>query len=287
MQKLTSTRRVRELLEKHNLKPRKNWGQNFLVDENILVKIVDAAELSKDDRVLEIGPGLGVLTMSLAERAAEVIAVEIDQGLFSILEQNLADFKNVKLVQGDVRKLDLSRLCRESWGEKDFVIVANLPYYLTTPFIFQVLKESTVALKRALFMVQREVAQRMVALPGSSNYGTLSILCRYYTEPEYLFNVPQNVFFPRPAVESAVVRLVIRQPKLDVGDQSLFWELIKGVFQMRRKTVLKGLLHIFPLSRETGEEILTRAGIPPQLRPEKLSIEQFAKLSRILYNLRG
>lgn len=285
MEKLTSPVRVANLLEQFALKPRKHWGQNFLVDENILRKILDAAALEQADHVLEIGPGLGVLTASLAEKAAGVIAIEIDKGLIRLLEETLGHHTNTKFIQADVRKLDLRELCLNEWGEQRVKVIANLPFYLTTPFVFRLLQEGPV-LERAVIMVQHEVGERMVALPGSSGYGVLSILCRYYTTPKLLFKVSRNVFYPRPAVDSAVVALFASPPSVDVGDEPTFWKLVKGSFHQRRKTILNGLLASFPLQRQEAEGFLMRSGIALQLRPENLSLEQLAKLSRLLYNLR-
>lgn len=283
-QPLTSPRVVQEILARHGLRPNKQLGQNFLVDENILKKIIAAAELGPEDTVLEIGPGIGVLTGPLAEVARQVIAVEIDKGLIPVLEENLAAYANVKIIWGDILKVEQGELLAAA--TTPFKVVANLPYYITSPVIMALLT-GPLPLERLVLMVQREVARRLTAAPGSKDYGVLSVAVQYYTQPEMVAQVPRTVFYPRPDVDSAVVLLKMRpSPAVVVGDEALFFRLVRGAFGQRRKTLLNSLRGEFggQYSREELVSFLQAAGIDPSRRGETLTLEEFAALARIISN---
>ncbi|MGQ9558731.1 MAG: 16S rRNA (adenine(1518)-N(6)/adenine(1519)-N(6))-dimethyltransferase RsmA [Desulfurispora sp.] len=276
MTDLTAPSRVQALMLKYGLKARKSLGQNFLIDQNIIQKIVDAAGLTPADTAVEIGPGLGVLTARLAEKAGRVIAVEIDQHLIPVLKETLAGTGNVQLVHGDALRTDFAALT----GGAPFTVVANLPYYITTPLIFHLL-ESGCPVRRLVLMVQDEVADRLAAPPGGKQYGALAVMVQYYTRVEYLFKVPRTVFIPRPGVDSAVVRLEKRaQPAVPVPDEALFRRLVRGAFAQRRKTLANSLASALPLfSREEWQDRLRSLGLPENVRGEALSMEQFAALA--------
>ncbi|MFZ5590786.1 MAG: 16S rRNA (adenine(1518)-N(6)/adenine(1519)-N(6))-dimethyltransferase RsmA [Bacillota bacterium] len=276
MRDLTAPSRVQALMQKYGLKARKSLGQNFLVDQNIVQKIVDAAGLTPSDTVVEIGPGLGVLTARLAQKASRVIAVEIDQHLIPVLQENLAAAGNVQLVHGDALRTDFAALT----GGVPFTVVANLPYYITTPLLFHLL-ESGYPIRRLVLMVQDEVADRLAAPPGNKQYGALSVMVQYYTRVEYMFKVPRTVFIPRPGVDSAVVRLEKREtPAVPVPDEALFQRLVRGAFAQRRKTLANALAAALPfLSREQWQQELRALGLPDNVRGEMLSMEQFAALT--------
>ena len=277
---LTSPRVVQELLLRHGLKPSKHFGQNFLIDENILRQIVAAAQVGSTDLVLEIGPGVGALTQALAQVAGRVVAVEIDAGLFPLLEEVLAPYDNVELLCGDFLKLDQDKLFTRGQSLK---VVANLPYYITSPILMALL-EGPLHLDCIVVMVQKEVAQRLVAQPGTKAYGVLSVATQYYAVPEIVKVVPPTVFIPRPAVESAVVRLMIhRKPPVDVGDKRVFFRVVRGAFGQRRKTLGNSLATEFAdvFSKEQIANFLITADIAPQRRGETLALEEFARLARI------
>lgn len=281
---LTAPSLVKNLMERYKFRCRKSLGQNFLVDANIVNKIVDAACVTENDTVLEIGPGLGVLTRAAAQKAAKVLAVEVDRGLVPILGDTLADLKNVQLVQGDALSIDFNRLLQQNGGAAgapgEFKILANLPYYITTPLIMHILK-SKFNFSLMVIMIQQEVAARLKAAPGGKDYGSLTVAVRYHTEVEYLFKVPRTVFIPRPEVDSAVVRLTRRaKPAVEVPDPDLLFRVVRGAFGQRRKTLLNALGSAFTdISRGSLEEILTSAGINPGRRGETLSLEEFASVS--------
>jgi len=281
-QPLTSPRVVQEILARHGLRPNKQLGQNFLIDENIVHKIIAAAELGPEDAVLEIGPGLGVLTGPLAERARQVIAVEVDKGLIPVLEENLASYPNIKIIWGDILKIEPEKLL--AGLSSPLKVVANLPYYITSPVIMALLT-GPLPLERLVLMVQREVARRLTAAPGSKDYGVLAVAVQYYTRPEIVALVPRTVFFPRPDVDSAVVRLMMRpRPAVAVGDEALFFRLVRGAFGRRRKTLLNSLEGEFgaQYSREELAAFLQAGGIEPSRRGETLTLEEFALLARII-----
>lgn len=273
-----------EVLQKHKFNIQKKYGQNFLVDTNVLVKIVEAAELTKEDCVLEIGPGLGTMTQYLAERAGEVVAVEIDKSLIPILEETLADYPNVTLINADILKLDINRLAEEKNGGRPLKVVANLPYYITTPIIMG-LFESKVPLKSIVVMVQKEVADRMQVGPGTKDYGALSLAVQYYAKPQIVANVPPNCFIPRPNVGSAVIRLTrYEEPPVQANEQRMF-ALIRAAFNQRRKTLANAVSNApsLGLTREQVAQALEQMGLSPTIRGEALTLEQFATLSNELF----
>ncbi len=284
MEKLSDPQKTIEVIKKHGFDFQKKFGQNFLIDGRVLDKIIAAAEITKEDFVLEIGPGIGTMTQYLAEAAREVAAVEIDRNLIPILQETLAEYDNVTIINKDVLKLDIAEMAREKNGGRPIKVVANLPYYITTPIIMS-LFESGVPLLSVTVMVQKEVALRMQAQPGTKDYGALSLAVQYYAEPYLAANVPQNCFMPRPNVGSAVIRLTrYARPPVCVKDEKLMFRLIRASFNQRRKTLLNGLKNSSELSfsREEILEAFARAGLPENVRGETLTLEQFAALSDVL-----
>ncbi len=284
MEKLSNPKKTIEILQKYEFGFQKKFGQNFLIDPHVLDKIIAAAEITKEDYVLEIGPGIGTMTQYLAEAARQVMAVEIDRSLIPILAETLADYDNVTVLNKDILKVDIAALVEAENGGRPVKVVANLPYYITTPIIMELL-ESHMPVDSITVMVQKEVAQRMQAEPGTKDYGALSLAVQYYAEPYVAANVPPNCFIPRPNVGSAVIRLKCYQtPPVQVRDEKLMFALIRASFNQRRKTLLNGLKNAANLSLARGEilEALTRAGLPENVRGETLTLEQFAALSDFL-----
>jgi 16S rRNA (adenine1518-N6/adenine1519-N6)-dimethyltransferase len=275
--KLTSKTDLTELLKKHSIAPLKQLGQNFLVDENILHKIADCAEVGSGDDCLEIGPGAGTLTQLLCERARRVVAVELDKGLIRVLEETLAEYGNVVVVHGDILKVDIDQLT--SGFEGGFKVVANLPYYITSAVVMRLI--GIKGLKTMTLLVQKEVAERMCAQPGKKDYGILSVAIRYYSEPRMMMNVPCSCFYPRPSVESTVIRLDVRKDLPDEEQANTFFRLVKIAFAQRRKTILNNLAAGY--GRERAQSALHDAGLGQNLRAEQLSIQQFTKLQEALY----
>ena len=272
------------VLQKYNFNFQKKFGQNFLIDTNVLDKIIRSAEITKDDCVLEIGPGIGTMTQYLAENAREVIAVEIDKALIPILEDTLSEYDNVTVINDDILKVDINKIAQERNGGKPIKVVANLPYYITTPIIMG-LFESHVPLKSITIMVQKEVADRMQEGPGSKEYGALSLAVQYYAKPEIVANVPPNCFIPRPNVGSAVIRLTrYEEPPVKVQDEAKMFALIRASFNQRRKTLVNGLGNAAGLnvSKEQVQNALEIMGLSPTVRGETFSLEQFAQLSDLL-----
>ena len=274
-----------EILKKYDCMFQKRFGQNFLIDTHVLEKIIKSAEITKDDLVLEIGPGIGTMTQYLCENAREVIAVEIDKNLIPILENDtLAQYDNVTIINEDILKLDLNALVKERNGGKRIKVVANLPYYITTPIIMG-LFESHVPLQNITVMVQKEVADRMQAGPGSKDYGALSLAVQYYAKPYIAANVPQNCFMPRPNVGSAVIRLTLHEePPVKVKDETLLFALIRASFNQRRKTLVNGLTNAaeLNLTKEEVQAALEELGLSATVRGEALTLEQFAQLTNVL-----
>ncbi len=271
------------VLEKYKFVFRKKYGQNFLIDPRVLDKIIAAAEIGPDDFVLEIGPGIGTMTQYLCASAREVAAVEIDRALIPILEDTLKDFDNVQVINEDILKVDVEALVREKNRGRPVKVVANLPYYITTPIIMGLL-EGHVPFESITVMVQREVAGRMKTGPGSKDYGALSLAVQYYAEPEIMANVPPNCFMPRPRVGSAVIRLTRHEnPPVDVLDERLMFRLIRASFNQRRKTLVNGLKNSPDMSftREEIEAAITAIGKPLTIRGEALTLEEFAALSDV------
>ncbi|MBR4795916.1 MAG: 16S rRNA (adenine(1518)-N(6)/adenine(1519)-N(6))-dimethyltransferase RsmA [Lachnospiraceae bacterium] len=276
-----------DILKKYDFNFQKKFGQNFLIDTHVLEKIMDAAEVTKDDLVIEIGPGIGTMTQYLCERAREVVAVEIDKNLIPILEDTLSAYDNVTVINEDVLKLDIKALAEERNGGKPVKVVANLPYYITTPIIMG-LFESGVPLKSITIMVQKEVADRMKTGPGSKEYGALSLAVQYYSDPKIMMEVPPNCFIPRPNVGSAVIRLdKCEEPKVKVSDEALLFRIIRASFNQRRKTLVNGLSNGgIPVSKDELKEILVRLFDNENIRGEALNLQQFAALTDEIYRLK-
>ena len=273
-----------EVLQKYNFNFQKKFGQNFLIDEHVLDKIIRAAEITKDDYVLEIGPGIGTMTQYLACAAREVTAVEIDRALIPILEDTLKEYDNVSIINEDILKVDIAALAKEKNGGRPIKVVANLPYYITTPIIMG-LFESHVPLESITVMVQKEVADRMQVGPGTKDYGALSLAVQYYAKPYIVANVPPNCFMPRPAVGSAVIRLTRHQkPPVEVMDEKLMFRLIRASFNQRRKTLANGLKNSgeLNLSKEVITAAIEKLGKGSSVRGEALNLEEFARLTNII-----
>ena len=272
------------VLKKYNLSARKHYGQNFLVDERVLERIIKAAEISSDDYVLEIGPGIGTLTEALVQAAGKVCAVEIDKTLIPVLSDIFAEYDNLEIRNEDILKTDIRRIAEEKNGGSPIKIVANLPYYITTPILMKLL-ESGAPIESITVMVQLEVADRMRSGPGSKNYGAISLAIRYYAEPELICRVPGNAFIPRPNVDSAVLKLSRRKvPPVDTRNPDAMFRLIRAAFNQRRKTLLNGISGsgLYSLSKEEIKEAIEEVGFLPAVRGETLSLEEFARLSDIL-----
>lgn len=273
-----------EILQKHHFNFQKKYGQNFLIDAGVLEKIVEAAQIEKDDFVLEIGPGIGTMTQYLAERAGHVTAVEIDRALIPVLEETLAGYDNVTIINDDILKVDIEGLVREQNAGRPVKVVANLPYYITTPIIMG-LFESRVPLRSVTVMVQKEVAERMKVGPGTKDYGALSLAVQYYAEPEIVAHVPPGCFIPQPGVGSAVIRLnCYEEPPVKTADAEYMFALIRASFNQRRKTLVNGLSNASGLgiSKEKAAEALEKMGLSPTVRGETLTLEQFARLADLL-----
>ena len=273
-------------MQKYHFNFQKKFGQNFLIDPHVLEKIVEAAGVTKDDFVLEIGPGIGTMTQYLCENAREVTAVEIDTNLIPILEDTLSAYDNVTVINQDILKLDIAKLAMERNGGKPIKVVANLPYYITTPIIMG-LFESHVPIDSITVMVQKEVADRMQVGPGTKDYGALSLAVQFYAKPQIVANVPPNCFMPRPNVGSAVIRLTRHEEvPVQVDDEKLMFHIIRASFNQRRKTLANGLSNApqVHLSKEEIQECIAELGEPLTIRGEALTLEQFAALSNIIGN---
>ena len=282
--KLSNPQNTIQVIQKHGFAFQKKFGQNFLIDAHVLDKIIAAAGVTADDMVLEIGPGIGTMTQYLAERARQVTAVEIDTNLIPILKETLSDYDNVTVINEDILKVDIKKLAEEYNAGKPIKVVANLPYYITTPIIMG-LFESGVPIDNITVMVQKEVADRMQVGPGSKDYGALSLAVQYYAEPYIVANVPPNCFIPRPNVGSAVIRLTRHQtPPVEVKDGELMFKLIRASFNQRRKTLLNGLNNSPELSfgKEQIAAAIEQLGVSAAVRGEALTLEQFARLSDLL-----
>lgn len=286
MEKLSNPQRTIEVIKKYEFCFQKKFGQNFLIDGHVLDKIIAGAGVTKDDMVLEIGPGIGTMTQYLAEAAGKVVAVEIDRNLLPILQETLSDYDNVKVIHADVLSLDLEKLVQEENGGRPIKVVANLPYYITTPIIMA-LFEQHVPLVNVTVMVQKEVAARMKSGPGSKDYGALSLAVQYYAEPYIVANVPCNCFMPRPNVDSAVIRLTrYEEPPVQVKDEKMLFKIIRASFNQRRKTLQNGLNNSSELNftKDQIAAAIAAAGFSPSVRGEALTLEQFARLTDILLN---
>ena len=284
MEKLSNPQRTIEVIKKYEFCFQKKFGQNFLIDGHVLDKIIAGAGVTKDDMVLEIGPGIGTMTQYLAEAAGKVVAVEIDRNLLPILQETLADYDNVKVIHADVLSLDLEKLVQEENGGRPIKVVANLPYYITTPIIMA-LFEQHVSLANVTVMVQKEVAARMKSGPGSKDYGALSLAVQYYAEPYIVANVPCNCFMPRPNVDSAVIRLTrYEEPPVQVKDEKMLFKIIRASFNQRRKTLQNGLNNSSELNftKDQIAAAIAEAGFSPSVRGAALTLEQFAQLADLL-----
>lgn len=269
------------VLQKYNFSFQKKFGQNFLIDTHVLDKIIRSAEITKEDMVVEIGPGIGTMTQYLACAAGKVAAIEIDKALIPILEDTLEGYENVQVINGDVLKVDIAKLAEEENGGRPIKVVANLPYYITTPIIMG-LFENHVPLKSITVMVQKEVADRMQVGPGTKDYGALSLAVQYYAKPKIVANVPPNCFMPRPKVGSAVIKLErYEKPPVEVKDEKLMFRIIRASFNQRRKTLVNGLKNSqeIPFSKEQIEQALGMCGLSLSVRGEALTLAQFAQLA--------
>lgn len=285
IQDVATPAKTREMLAKYQLSAKKSLGQNFLIDLNILSKIVDAAELDETKGALEIGPGIGALTQQLSKRAGKVVAVELDQRMLPVLEETLSPYSHAQVIHGDILKVDLAELFRQYFEEMSGVsVVANLPYYVTTPIVMRLLEER-LPLENIVVMIQKEVAERMAAKPGTKDYGSLSVAVQYYCEPRVVCIVPHTVFIPQPNVDSAVIRLKLRkEPPVQVSDEKLYFQVVQASFAQRRKTIANNLLTRF-FTKETRpllDKALQAAGIDPVRRGETLSLTEFAALTEAL-----
>lgn len=284
---LGNPKKTIEVLQKYDFVFQKKYGQNFLIDTHVLDKIINAAEITEEDFVLEIGPGIGTMTQYLASRAREVFAVEIDRALIPILEDTLSDFKNVTILNEDILKVDIRKLAEEHNQGKPIKVVANLPYYITTPIIMGLFEEK-VPVESITVMVQKEVADRMQTGPGSKDYGALSLAVQYYASPYIVANVPPNCFMPRPKVGSAVIRLSRHEkPPVEVKDSSLMFRIIRASFNQRRKTLVNGLKNAGDLDFTKGqiEKAVSDCGFPAGVRGEALTLENFAALANRLLEI--
>ena len=284
MEKLVNPQKTIEVIKKHGFTFQKRYGQNFLIDPRVLERILDAADVREDDCVVEIGPGIGTLTQFLSERAGHVVAVEIDRALIPILEETLEGCGNVTVLCADILKTDLAQIAGEYNGGRPLNVVANLPYYITTPIIMG-LFERKVPVRKITVMVQKEVALRMQAGPGSKDYGALSLAVGYYAKAEIAASVPPNCFIPRPAVGSAVITLTCHEtPPVQVKDEAQMFALIKAAFAQRRKTLANAVGNAgeLPFSKEETAQALRELGIPENIRGEALTLESFAALSDAL-----
>ena len=277
---------TKAVIEKYNLSIQKKFGQNFLIDDSVLNGTVEAAGITKDDTVLEIGPGIGTMTQYIAESAGKVIAVEIDRMLIPILTDTLSTYDNVKVINDDILKVDIEKIVQEENGGKPIKVVANLPYYITTPILMRLL-ESELPIESITVMVQKEVADRMAKEPGSKDYGALSLAVQYYTEPTMVQVVPPNCFIPQPGVDSAVIHLRChKEPPVQATDSKFMFSVIRAAFAQRRKTLSNGVSNgNLGLSREQVVEALEEMNLNPSVRGEKLSLKEFAELSNILHSM--
>ena len=282
--RLSSHSATMELVKKHGFKFTKSLGQNFLIDDNIVDKIVAGAGIGPGDKIIEVGPGIGTLTREMASRVETLMAVEIDKNLIPILEDTLGDYDNVKIVNEDIIKADIRGLIDENLGGGPVKLVANLPYYITTPIIMRFLEEN-INVTDIVVMVQKEVAERMNAQPGGKDFGALSVAVQYYCDTEIVAKVPRHLFVPQPNVDSIVIALRVRpERKYKVDDEDLYFKVVKAAFGQRRKTLLNSISSMGNLSKDQVKEALEEAGIDPKRRGETLSLDEFAILSNVIGN---
>lgn len=282
--RLSSHSATMDLVKKHGFKFTKSLGQNFLIDDNIVDKIVAGAGIGPEDKIIEVGPGIGTLTREMASRAQNLMAVEIDKNLIPILEDTLEDYDNVKIVNEDIIKADIRGLIDENLGGGPVKLVANLPYYITTPIIMRFLEEG-INVTDIVVMVQKEVAERMNAQPGGKDFGALSVAVQYYCDTEIVAKVPRHLFVPQPNVDSIVIALRVRpERKYKVDDEGLYFKVVKAAFGQRRKTLLNSISSMGNLAKDQVKEALEEAGIDPKRRGETLSLDEFAILSNVIGN---
>ncbi|MGP1584802.1 16S rRNA (adenine(1518)-N(6)/adenine(1519)-N(6))-dimethyltransferase RsmA [Peptostreptococcus stomatis] len=282
--RLSSHSATMDLVKKHGFKFTKSLGQNFLIDDNIVDKIVAGAGIGPEDKIIEVGPGIGTLTREMASRAQNLMAVEIDKNLIPILEDTLEDYDNVKIVNEDIIKADIRGLIDENLGGGPVKLVANLPYYITTPIIMRFLEEN-INVTDIVVMVQKEVAERMNAQPGGKDFGALSVAVQYYCDTEIVAKVPRHLFVPQPNVDSIVIALRVRpERKYKVDDEDLYFKVVKAAFGQRRKTLLNSISSMGNLAKDQVKEALEEAGIDPKRRGETLSLDEFAILSNVIGN---
>lgn len=282
MDRLSSHRATKDIVDKHGFKFSKSLGQNFLIDDNVIDKIIDGARVKEGDKVIEVGPGIGTLTREMAKRAEKVVAVEIDKNLIPILKETLSDFDNTEVVNEDILKVDINKLVDEKLSGGPVKLIANLPYYITTPIVMKFLEED-IPVTDIVVMVQKEVADRMNAVPSTKDYGALSVAVQYYCDTEIVAKAPRHMFIPQPKVDSTVIGLHIREEKKYKADnEQLFFKTVKAAFGQRRKTLLNSLSSMGVLDKDKIKEVLAEAGIDEKRRGETLSIEEFANLSNII-----
>ena len=288
MERLTSPRTIKYIMDKYGFKFTKSLGQNFIIDENVLTRILEGSQISSDDMILEIGPGIGVMTDALCGRAQKVVSVEIDKTLIPVLKETVGHHENLLIINQDVLKLDVNSLIKEQFGDKRPKLVANLPYYVTTPIIMMFLEER-VPVSDLIVMIQKEVADRIVAKPSTKDYGALSVVVQYFTEPSIVTRVSRGSFMPMPNVDSTVIRLKVREvPPVVLENEEIFFLTIKDAFGKRRKTLLNALSSGFlKISKIQASQALELADINENTRGEALTIEQFAKLSNAIYKVKN
>ena len=282
--RLSSHSATMDLVKRHGFKFTKSLGQNFLIDDNIVDKIVAGAGIGPSDKIIEVGPGIGTLTREMASRAGALMAVEIDKNLIPILTDTLGDYENVKIVNEDIIKADIRGLIDENLSGGPVKLVANLPYYITTPIIMRFLEED-INVADIVVMVQKEVAERMNAQPGGKDFGALSVAVQFYCDTEIVAKVPRHLFVPQPNVDSIVIALRVRpERKYRVDSEDLFFKVVKAAFGQRRKTLLNSIASMGNLSKDMVKEALEEAGIDPKRRGETLSLDEFANLSNVIGN---
>lgn len=282
MERLTDRGFIRELLERHGFTFSKSLGQNFLINPSVCPRMAEAAVQGDNVGVLEIGPGIGVLTNELLKRATKVVAVELDKRLLPVLDETLSEYDNLKVVNADVMKLDLHRLIEDEFGSMEVAVCANLPYYITSPIIMKLL-EDRLPVSSITVMVQKEAAVRLCAEPGSRDSSAITAAVRYYCDPELLFHVSAGSFMPAPKVDSAVIRLGLREPSVHPRDEALLFRVIRGAFAQRRKTVLNSLSSSLSLDKGELSDILCKAGVDPGARAERLTLQNFSDISDAVY----
>lgn len=286
MDRLTSPRRIKDIMARYGFRFSKSLGQNFIIDDSVIERIIEGASIKSDDVVLEIGPGFGVMTDALCESAKKVVSVEIDSALIPVLQETVGHHDNLKVIHSDVLKLDLMQLVKDEFGEHKPKLVANLPYYVTTPIIMKFLEER-IPVRDLIIMIQKEVADRIVSKPSSKDYGSLSVAVQYFTEPSIVTKVSRGSFMPMPGVDSTVIRLKVREkPPVDLKDETIFFLTVKDAFGKRRKTLLNALTggHL-KLEKSMAREALALADIDPVTRGEALDIDSFARLSNAVYDV--